>query len=450
MFKLKIALYALFVFASPTCAMMRSLCSLPTQRLATIAPRLTPKMSNLLRFARDARSPFLMSKMVYTKPTPQITPIFKAPFSRNSQQNKQNNNHKKFDFKRARNFACLAGTGAALTTLYQTAKAEAKKEEPKPEPYKNPYEAQRKKYYDELLAKPWGEVSKKYIDALEAEEKELMKEFFELAGMNEEQLEARKAEVFAYLKEHKKEIQENALKKCIQDKDLIEDRVNERITHLLDKYGLNNFKIVVDPKVSDLAVDFVANLFICGSRYIKSNKIWNESDSGYWKIDLSSVDCGILHEIQHVYHNDIFMNIVLSNSTIKDTHAFINEQNEFSLKFRRFQEKRADILAGLNDISTARGGMEGYKVDLIEVISSKFVDVSSVLLPIVLLTAQFTNNAVSFDNLLLGITPYITLSSYFSLTHQRTHPNILQRMRYFTQLHQEMLEAMEKNKQKAQ
>ena len=364
---------------------------------------------------------------------------------------------KPLSFKNELHRRALRGTGFALEALEDKAVNLQKKQDnnQKLEPYKNPYEAQRKKYYAEILAKPWGQVSKKYIDALEAEEKGLIAEFLAITGMSIEQWEEKKAILFQYVKHNETRLQSNYLKKYgfVENKKLIDPEVNERIDFYLKKYELD-FMVVVGPNddLSSLAVSSTSKVLICSANALKNC---------CYPANPLKIDNACLHEMQHVFHSDDFMRNIMMYCTIKDTNTYL-DGHEFLFKISKFYEKRADMLAALNTLDKPSFSYESLKdLPLIgkpeavklfvanfvtEALLLKFIDkMGIVTVPTAVIFAAST---ISFIGGIMFMQPHNIKGQWTQVNPSKYHPSYEERSDYLIKLHQEILAAIEKNKQK--
>jgi hypothetical protein len=359
------------------------------RRACSAMPRL---MTYALPSKALVKSPLFTNRSVLMRVshTPKITATrlqSKSLFKPSVFKNQNNDKGQKFNWHTTRSRACLAGTGAALAALYvgsSTAKSDGQ-EKPKLELYKNPYEAQRKKYYEKLLAKPWGEVSKKYIDALEAEEKELMKELsFELRNLSEEEWSL------------KKKFYEQEISK-LQDVDAIRtynhklssQEVSVSLLSLINEC----FKEVgIDPQSMKILMvqnmTGIMGISSDGTLYI--NEVYNKVND--------AIKSTIFHEAMHLLHSDALIGA-----------RTINYDNE--LKWSVFCERRADILSALISLNNVEARKLKYKPFMV---------------------VKYEDGSV--HNYFFGGDKY--------------HPPVSVTYGILTQLHEEMLEAIEKNKQK--
>ncbi len=274
-----------------------------------------------------------------------------------------------------------------------------------------PHEEQRKKYYAELLATPWGDVSKKYIEALDAEEKELMKEFFELTGVTQQQLDGVKMACMANIEKDTANRYQEILAKNSAYQESVIDGYKERVIAFLDYHGLQHIKIVVNAEMHCSSV--YMGIYCIGIDHLKyddlsSNRLKSASAQTGW--NSNGWDLVILHEIMHLLQSDSLINACIRH---------FSANSKFELKYSRFVEKRADILAGLSGPLVTLGIRAQYGE------KSRSLPATA---------PQWIKKVTSIIE-----RPEVAI----------THPKNDDRIDYLNQLHQEMLEAIEKNKQKA-
>ena len=404
-------------------AMLRQLCYMP-QKSTVLASRFTQAGLSQRRILPASRSPFLSATAVKVAPK-----TYSALAFQNSDYKKQNDDRRfKFKWNHATALKALAGTGAALSALCAgSALAEQKADkEQAVQPYKPPFDEQRKQYYARLLALPWGNVAKKYIDQLEAEEKALMKEFFEVTEITQEEYEKEAAEFT---------LQYDKLPSPIQEEYPLSDTLKQMIIIELGICSINPKEIKIAQKKravdewskhkkEDGHLSFGADLDFGADR----RGIWANEGAGWHASNLSDhgesiVKHFILHEIMHILFDDGFEGILQkrfvrsffdkASSSKKWSLLFGGNPKDVYLRYARFIERRADILAGLVDLNAARAYMN--------------VNQRSV-------KPQFRR----------------TLAYVFSLgnvdldSYDEYHEPISVRAAYMTQLHDEMLEAMNK------
>ena len=222
----------------------------------------------------------------------------------------------------------LVGTGMALGALCAAASCEGSKDKAeKPAvQYQAPFEESRKKFYKDLESKPWGEVSKKYIRALQEEEQKLMDEFFEITKLSKDEW----------------------------NRTLIEKQQAINLTVNGDAKKMENAKDPISQSLK-LGLDAAANA--CGLdhnelRYGYSEEISHDVMGAYGNLVYinknadfgNEIDCDtqqtMRHEMQHILHSD---------SCIRESiGAYCKEGGAFYCRWSRFKEKRADILALLS------------------------------------------------------------------------------------------------------
>lgn len=280
------------------------------------------------------------------------------------------------------------------------------------------YEEQRHDYYESLLAKPWAAVAQKYIEQLAAEEAELMKEFFELTGISQKEFDALAVRTVFILEKQTKEKVEEVLKKNEGYQESVLDGYKKRVSDLLAQLGLHHIKIVVN--VSMHCSSVYSGIYQIGIDHIKHDDKLNKSKHAHCmatRSDSTGWDLDILHEIMHVLHNDSLIQGCMICWKLKNERISLSKEHPFILKYSRFCEKRADILAGLSGPSVTVGIRAGYGEKS----------------PPVRANESMLNKAIR------------TTREKRKLENS-THPKNDDRIDYLNQLHQEMLEAIEKSK----
>lgn len=391
-------IYFLFVLSFiSTSAMHRS---------ASVAPRLMTFSSTSKVFIK---SPLHAHRLIpmrlghVSKQTNQPKFLFNSINVKKEDQD--NDQRQKFNWNRAKNAGVLLGTGATLAVLYaQAAKSEGQeKEQQALEQYKSPFEKQRKKYYEQLLAKPWGNVSREYIFMLEKTEKEYMDVFLQIIGKTEKEWNHFKNNLITHFQSTKDDNWEVLHKQYSIDKKLLLDELPERIEFLFTQHGLHNdIKLVIDPNANEglmVAYPYV----IIGELFFKSHAIWQNADAKKL-ITAESIDAVFLHEMQHLLHEEIAIQFMRNE---------FPQHKSFFNKFSKFQEMRADILSGLTNPAVALGAANFFQARTLHERPKN--------MPAGFVWAELPS-------------PH--------------HPPRDMRIQYLTSMHQEMLDAIEKNKQK--
>lgn len=250
-----------------------------------------------------------------------------SPFllAKTKQQQAQQQNNK----AAAKFMPVVAGIGATSTALgLNTAKQEAC--------YKAPWQDARDNYYKLLLSKPWGAVSKKYIEFFKQRENELLQDFFKLAGITEQEFEASKME-------RNEEYLELLMRSSAH---ILNDNYALRIKQAFDLIGIDKskVKIIIDENIQTMAANEY-HLSICP-----------DGMSEY--INVFEFDASVFHEIMHMLHSDAFISWVMARWSAKAGYS------SFIPKWNHFTERRADILAGLLHPEYAFGSYRQFERSL--------------------------------------------------------------------------------------
>lgn len=314
-----------------------------------------------------------------------------------------------FNTPRAITFKRLVGTSAALGALSATALCEgskAKAEKPLAQ-YQAPFEESRKKFYKDLESKPWAEVSKKYIKALQEEEQKLWEEFFEITWLTKEGWEAIL---------NRSDIKEGYKKNADKEVSQSENRYSEIPASLRAEFEKAAKLCSIDPKeIQFLEYGKYMNMSASQSHITIASEIISAYDPQkyphYQWIPKSQIKLLMLHELQHVLHNDGYICTVMSwfsiDKTRKDYDKAKQDYENFQTKYAKFIERRGDMLAALVDPQNASARPYSFEM----------------------LVPRYLNMLVSLD--------------IASLSFPR-HPSISERAAYLTQLHKEMLAATAK------
>jgi len=256
---------------------------------------------------------------------------------------------------------------------------------PLDERYKPPFESERKKFYKQLKEKPWGSVSQKYIQHFQKENRQMMHDLCALApGMTPINWHTRKFYAKGYYEQEENLMIENW--KFSDEK--IPQLLKDKITMLIRKMNIDPKEIKVFHTNKSLGVtQSILLIDECLCQGVKRD------------INNDIIDALILHEMQHILHDDSFLEGCVS-SLYDLNKKMINKKNWFSFKKKlsHMKEKRADIFAGLVDLKC----------------------------PSALSSFLQHNGSTSKDSL--------------------THPAHSVRVAYLNKLHREMLEAIKNNK----
>lgn len=196
--------------------------------------------------------------------------------------------------------------------------------------YKAPFESQRQKFREQLLNAQWKEVSREYIDSLDVEAKQLREEFFTLTKISEDEYNVCKCMYFNKFG-FMKEIEDRFATKYA----VLQGPYLERTTALLKLLSFDTTNIiflVADDNGSPLAAaqkQLIVNPYLCA-------KFKN----------INAFDAAVFHECVHMMEDDTFEMVV--QAVLCELHCADEEAaKKYHIKKSLFNEKRADILAGL-------------------------------------------------------------------------------------------------------
>lgn len=314
------------------------------------------------------------TRLAVTVSQPKISIKAHPMFIQLQHQDKKKNDQYRSNFNKSQNFKRLIGTGAALTALYAGASVVQAdgKEQSEVAAYKPPFEEQCKKYYAELLKKPWGEVAKKYIEQFEKEENELMKEIFETLQLKTAleitpELKTKTVEEMKDLDLKCREYFLNREQEWIKQKlayypeDPIEPRVKIRIYNFLKQFEIDDQITIVPSNDTDFLEAGLSTIRV-GDECFKNHPFWQNTDAGKFFLKDIWVDSAILHEIQHILQADYFKLYIFGLFATPNFPIQIDQKKleKCVLKYRILAEKRADVLAGLMEPKFAIGLAEYF------------------------------------------------------------------------------------------
>jgi hypothetical protein len=317
--------------------------------MRTAIRRLNPTTSSLRNFANPALAP-----KPTTFSTPSKSPAFARTLSSQSSAfarplapaTSWRSSEHTYDSKPKSSFnrtkwalATAAVTGSALAYSALQDKEAAHKEAAHAE-----REIARDNFYRMLEAKPWGEISKKYIQQLQAEEIEIINEFIATLGITPTGFETLKNVIINKIR----------LSPGSENGKPIPEKHQRLIKSLINSYCPNLHGIELQ-----LLEDMNYDMSVEGAYPKTIISICH--DTFEWPLE--QFEAGILHEIQHITHNDCCYSTLIG--------LIINEQQLFRLlslkknvdllklkeiqtRHDKFQEKRADNLACLVDPKYAR------------------------------------------------------------------------------------------------
>ncbi|MDR3549952.1 MAG: hypothetical protein P4L31_00935 [Candidatus Babeliales bacterium] len=216
--------------------------------------------------------------------------------------------------------------------------------------YRAPYAGTQATFYQYLSGKPWSGVVERYTTQQAKQEQSLNDEVFNILGINQEQFNQYKAEFYPlYLGSQEKQccqVTARAKKEICEHEPLIFDFLLE---HEIDVSSMK----VIPTEDMGIAAATQSNLYIDDAAIVDKKK--NDLT------DLAQAD--ILHEMQHVLHDDSFNIFVIKNLLLQHAQSCptkIKQYKKLLSRFDKFREKRADILAGLVDPLYARVSADYY------------------------------------------------------------------------------------------
>jgi len=230
--------------------------------------------------------------------------------------------------------------------------------------YQAPHSQTKEAFYENLGGKPWDKVVAKYMTKQAEQEATLKQEVFNILGIDEQKFNEYKAEFWPHYKISEKKqccaVTARAKNEMCKHAPIIFDFLNE---HDINVCYMN----VIPTKEMGAAAATQSNL------YIDDACILNKKDK-----DLTCLaKADILHEMQHVLHDDSFNIFVIKNLLLNHANNCpekIAQYNELFSRFDKFREKRADILAGLVDPCFARVSADFYYQDVCQGIGDEPCD----------------------------------------------------------------------------
>jgi len=289
-----------------------------------------------------------------------------------------------------------AAIGAAVMlghTSYQV--AQCQEEEKYTYPFE--FESARKAFYEYLKARPWGNVSKKYMEEYENKYQAIMQKWYELTGLTPAQWQK-------YMRDNMDVYNSTELEE-INDITVnlpLEKLLITKAHTIMQELGLDKDRI----ELTHGLYPFIP--VAAFSHHILINpegvKIFCENTEQF--------QAAFLHELQHILHNDVIVSSLMEKfyedkKNISYT-AFVDLMKQFS----HLREMRADILAALVDPKYAKASIDAF---------------------------------LKFKNPSPGIAMLGALSTDF-YEEADSHPSFAHRVANLNQLHEEMLAEIEKNR----
>ncbi|MCX5922931.1 MAG: hypothetical protein NTX86_06425 [Candidatus Dependentiae bacterium] len=314
----------------------------------------------------------------------------------------------------------LAMALGALGTIAtaSVAHCEDKEEQESVKLYELPFEQARNQCSEDLGKTLWGEVAKERIERLKKEEQSLMDELFKNTRITPAEWSRYEEDCCGIVERGELKSRECKDEENMSEQDLLvwKKRVSS-IQKLLMDCNISPDEIKIVPEEND-GSPMVAH---SANKTIFIDPVMMHTDFNI----AHSFEAAACHEIQHLLHDDTIKKVILL--ALLETHNIDRVYGElFSNRLSRFQEKRADILAGLLDPKYAKS------------LSDMF-------------SQRDQRNKSEFVAKLswLQWTLYQTgVSRIPSRKSDNTHPLDSERAQYLKKLHQEMVAAIEKNKSK--
>lgn len=347
----KILIYGAILFVSPTQSVFFSP-RVFTQKLYTVFKAKTPTLSIQPQLLK-AKLPFFGGKNFNVQKR-NFTSSLK---NRHTWHNKQKiwTGYSKY----AKYASMLVGSGIGLTMLgINTALAEENSGDTKKsvkfvpvyDPYVSSHEESRQKFYELLKTKRWYKaVTEKYITQLAAEEDELMQEYLKITGLTKEELDFYRVTAYPYYMQTRcEEIARMKANAAPLPKELLKKAQTMLKMFFIDA---NKISIIRNPQ-------YTVNCAACGislqfgSSYCCPYDFKEKSNNCGFKFSDEALEATLLHEIQHIMHDDAYEHTTL-NWCLHNQHRNYDKKAyaKFLETYSKFKERRADIMTGLTDIT---------------------------------------------------------------------------------------------------
>lgn len=251
----------------------------------------------------------------------------------------------------------------------------------KTELYLNPLQKEKTAFYRQLMSLPWSPVAQKYIEKLNAEEEALMQEFFNMCNITQEKWQFILKGIVALYNE--------ASQKLIAQSKESSKELSRRVKLVMNSIHL------ADDRIKILSDDTAFQMQTT-QQSIQLN------EKRCLKMKNAEFDASVLHELMHILHDEGFQYTFIRffASKLQVNHKLFNS---FSLRFKNFAERRADMLAALVDPTHAIALAGSFQLSY---------------------TAEWFARAMD--------------------STEDEHPYCYQRKAYLNKLHQEMIEAQNK------
>lgn len=223
---------------------------------------------------------------------------------------------------------------------------------PQEDAYKAPWIEERKKHYQELHAKPWSDVSKKYFEILKRRENELQTELlfrFNLTPQSWQQFKQDSHQEF--LMQTHQEIDSIATQTAGQ---ALDARIIAAVEKASVHIGVDSdkIKVILAPSNTPSTMfvtqnHLVINQTLCLIPYFSDDQ----------KREVS-----VAREMQHLLHDDSYDKYCIEKLyKIHSDKVTQEAYEEFAKKVSHFKEERADILVSLANRQYGQTGKDTFK-----------------------------------------------------------------------------------------
>lgn len=197
--------------------------------------------------------------------------------------------------------------------------------------YVAPYHQARQSFYKDLVAKPWGSVSQKYIKQFNDEEQDILQKTLALTHTTPQAWERFKVRQHAIFQQSQNE---NILK--------FANPHAKRDQHLEDTFAALAKKFHIDPSRLQLLYGHNMSAYMATAQ---THIVINQQAIERMR-EVNQLYATFAHEFQHAMHDDFFNNFCKKNLLL-----YLNIDPALKLeiisKHLKLTEKRADILASL-------------------------------------------------------------------------------------------------------
>jgi len=215
--------------------------------------------------------------------------------------------------------------------------------------YKSQWDDAREKHYGELTAKPWHEVSKKYIALLTQRENALEAELFNRFALTDQSWQQ-------FKKDHYKEFVTSAHKevKRFDTKQELDDRIISAFKSACQRSNVDCHKI----NLINAPADTQSTMFVNQHHLIVNQTLCLMP---YFSDDQKR-EMSIAREIQHLLHDDTYDKYCIEK-IFKLNHNKVDQKayEAFARKVSHFKEERADILVALIHPQYGQTSKETFK-----------------------------------------------------------------------------------------